>query len=104
MILELELAALVALNAIALYRGRKPKPVSVTQAGLAPAHFTQNLTAAAAPAAAQSEPVEIVKRVGDLWFTVGHRHAAHPDVEEALRTPGLAVRRATGAIEEGKQQ
>ncbi len=34
---------------------------------------------------------------------IGARHPAHPDVEEALRTPGLALLHPNGRVEEGFQ-
>lgn len=92
MLIEIELAALVALEAYALFR-----PTVATREESAPS----SPVAAAAPSA--TETLAIVKRVGDRWLHVGHRHAHHADIAEALRTPGLAVRHVDGRIEEGQQ-
>jgi hypothetical protein len=64
-----------------------PEPITATRAA------ADTLTAAS---------VEIVKRAGESWVHVGHRHATHPDLAEALRTPGLAVRHSDGRIEGGQ--
>jgi hypothetical protein len=34
---------------------------------------------------------------------IGARHPAHPDVDEALRTPGLALLHSDGRVDEGFQ-
>lgn len=42
----------------------------------------------------KSQPVEgyeIIRREGKNWIHVGHRPQGHPDIKEALDTPGLAV-------------
>lgn len=97
MILELELGALVALQAVAVYlawRGPAKIVLLAHKPGEAPA---------VSPSAAPHAHLEIVKRVGDRWLFHGLRHRGHPDVAEALATPGLAVRHADGRIEEGAQ-
>ena len=42
-----------------------------------------------------SGEVELLKMVGNAWVHHGWRHAGHPDVREAIETPGLAVRTGT---------
>jgi soluble lytic murein transglycosylase-like protein len=101
MVIELELAALVALQVVSEVRSRRHRrdlaKLLEAKRSAAPA--------AAAPAAAAPAPptehVEIIKRHGAGWVRVGHRHAEHPDVREALVTPGLAVRHPDGRIEGG---
>ncbi len=90
MIIELELGLVIALQAAALFAGR--------------AKTVEPLASPAPTVSAASAPsFEIVKRVGYQWLHVGHRQAAHPDVHEALRTPGLALRHLDGHVEEGEQ-
>jgi hypothetical protein len=55
------------------------------------------------PASDPNAAVQLLKRVGAEWIHLGHRHYTHPDVREALETPGLAVRFADGRIDEGIQ-
>lgn len=100
MILEIErgavvllLFALVALEFTALFRKPASSAAAVTAPGARPA-------APAPPVPPFEGPVrEIVKRAGDMWLHVGYRHDGHPDLHEALRMPGLAVRHADGRIE-----
>ena len=111
MIIELELGAILASNvlALALIVGR-----SLSDADRELVENTP-VTPAAAPAAAAPAAVtprmalfpmlphvEIVKRAGNAWVHVGHRHAEHADIREALKTEGLGVRHADGRIEEGR--
>lgn len=91
MILELELAAVVALQALGLRKRllaehATPRPVETPAA--APPHVADTLA--------------IVKRQGSGWVHIGFRHPQHSDVHEALRTPGLAIVHPDGRIEEGK--
>jgi hypothetical protein len=112
MILELELGLLcllAAVPAVAAIRGKttqlsgdKLSPCELRPDWWEAAPSQQTQHAAPFPAAAH-ESVEILKRIGDHWFHVGHRHANHPDIKEALATPGLAVRHADGSIHEGVQ-
>lgn len=95
MILELELGAVIALQLAA--RLRKPAATPAA-APTAPAPVSPS------GAAAESDGlVEVLKKHGEAWLRIGSRHAAHPDIHEALHTPGLAVRHIDGSIEEGKQ-
>jgi hypothetical protein len=95
MILEIELAAVLALLAVPL----------VKRAGAAAAAVAPTLAPAAAAPVAVAAPaagdVELLKAHGDGWLSIGLRNAEHPDYHEALRTPGLAVRHADGTIVEG---
>jgi hypothetical protein len=50
----------------------------------------------------ECEQVELLRRHGDAWVTHSWRPQGHPDIQEALDTPGLAVRRG-GVVEEGRQ-
>jgi hypothetical protein len=93
MILEIELGALVALELLALV---KRAPVATPAAKPAPA-------AAPSASSASSAAVEIVKLCGARWVHVGHRAAGHPDIVEALATPGLALVHADGTRVEGIQ-
>lgn len=46
--------------------------------------------------------VEIVRCSGQQMEIVGYRAEGHPDIQEALNTPGLAIRR-NGLVDPGKQ-
>lgn len=94
LLVELELAVIAVLLAYSLFRGRN-KPVST--AGIA------KIVAQAYESEFRHGALEIVKRVGGEWVSIGRRHEGHPDVKEALDTPGLAVRHESGEIAEGKQ-
>jgi hypothetical protein len=98
MILELELGAVLAVQTVALAMHiRKPGQVTT--------RVTDSVTHPVTPTAASHSEghVEIVKRSGDRWLAIGHRHADHADVHEALATPGLAIRHSDGSVEEGRQ-
>jgi hypothetical protein len=88
MIIEIELAAVLLLQVACLYRVNR--------------HARARLTAEAEAQSAHGT-VRILKREGAGWVHVGHRHDEHPDIAEALRTPGLAVMRG-GIIDEGVQK
>jgi hypothetical protein len=47
--------------------------------------------------------VTLLKRSGDSWVSFGCRPLNHPDIEEALRTPGLAYSDDSGNITLGVQ-
>jgi hypothetical protein len=110
MILEIEIAALLALEAKRYIDARKERKsfawLNAPETPVTPA------PEAAAPAAEPAveyvsgpkppaQQVEIIKRENGRWVHVGYRHHEHADVTEALRTPGLALRRHDGAINEG---
>jgi hypothetical protein len=125
MILELELAALLALEAYARAREIRERrrfrwlnPPATPRPNATPKpSAAQNFTPGTAPAATSAPAlsadlarlraegvhvVEVIKRdAAGAWQHVGYRHGAHPDVREALATKGLALRDAHGAIREG---
>lgn len=51
----------------------------------------------------QAEGFEIVRLEGKGFVRIGSRTAGHPDIKEALDTPGLAVRKLDGTVDLGKQ-
>lgn len=87
MITHIEFASVLLLQLACLWRINK--------------HARARLTAEAEAQSSQGA-VRLLKRVGSGWVHIGHRHEEHPDVAEALRTPGLAVMR-NGVIDEGNQ-
>ena len=101
MLIEIELAALIALQAAALFRREKAKPEPPTPA---PA---KEAAAVVLPVVMQRphlvDELQVLKRVDGDWRHIGYRHSEHPDIAEALATPGLAVRHADGRIEVGQQ-
>jgi hypothetical protein len=96
MIIETELAFLIAFEAIHLLRRRR-------KAAPAPPgeHAAERLAAAQPRPVQQQLEIEILKKQAGGWHSIGWRHAGHPDQHEALRTPDLAIRHADGRIEEG---
>jgi hypothetical protein len=100
MIIELELGAILALQAFSLAWKLGEKPVAAVAAVAPPVAPASDLSSPAAPATHAGGEVEIVKRRGDEWVHVGHRHPGHADLKEALGHPDLAIRHADGRIEE----
>lgn len=108
MILELELAALcvlAALPALKQIRASKKAPTAAAPLAIRPDGWEDHAIGPIAPAprAHDTQTHEILKRAIDGWLHVGFRHTHHPDIREALVTPGLAVRHADGSIHEGNQ-
>jgi hypothetical protein len=95
MIIELELGVVIALQMATLVKRK-------VESGSQP--FTENASKTTAPDSTPTYPaehIEIVKKRGDDWVHVGHRPITHPDIHEAIETPGLALRHSDGRIEEG---
>lgn len=93
-IIELELAGILALLALGLLR---------RGAGAGTKHSSaQRLAPFVAPAPPAGGELELLKRHSEGWVLVGRRPADHPDCHEARHTPGLALRHSDGAIHEGK--
>lgn len=132
MVLELELAALLSLEAYArarellerrryrwLHRPATPEPVPVAPVPSQPSEPvpsapTTKPVAATLPAPPVSAEVqrlraegihmiELLKRGHAGWTHVGYRQASHPDVADALSTKGMALRQADGSMHEGVQ-
>ena len=55
------------------------------------------------PTHSNSGEYEILVKERDEWRLVGMRPPAHPDINEALCTRGLAVRRPDGSLDLGEQ-
>jgi hypothetical protein len=121
MVLELEVAALLSLEAYRLareilerrryrwlHRPATPEPVP---APAVPAKKPVPASLPAPPVSAEVQRlraegihlIEILKRGHSGWTHVGYRQASHPDVADALSTKGLALRQADGSIHEGAQ-
>lgn len=43
------------------------------------------------------------KNPSSPWSILGHRHALHPDIQEAIDTPNLAIRNPDGSVILGNQ-
>lgn len=108
--------SLVAIAAGPWLRGKADAPViqvtasePVIQVNVPPPHVVVEVVPAyapvsMAPAANYSSTVDhgevqILKVTGDGHSHIGYRHPAHPDVQEALNSPHLAVRWPDGRIE-----
>jgi hypothetical protein len=52
--------------------------------------------------ATRSKDVELLKNIGGKWIHHSWKPEGHPDIQEALDTPGLAIRR-DGVLDEGRQ-
>ena len=105
MLIEFELAllcVLVGLPALAKLKKEKPKQPTAPLA-IRPDWWEQAKIGGTVTVDTPAASHEIVKRVRDKWIHVGFRRPHHPDVQEALDTPGLAVRHSDGRIEEGNQ-
>lgn len=64
----------------------------------------ENIARTVEPVGLSSSPgFCVVKRVDNTWLRWGDRPAGHPDLTEALATPGLAVLTPEGVLEEGVQ-
>lgn len=107
-------ASLVAIAAGPWLRGKVDAPViqvsvpePVIQVNVPPAHVVVEVVPIGGQTTAGhqnvSQPVtdavQILKVTDDGHSHIGYRHASHPDVQEALNSPLLAVRWPDGRIE-----